>query len=83
MGFLELKTGPSLVLKTGPSFLGIFENTNSVTLCQNSVFFCKILGMSKMRYSKRSCLFYVGETETEKRKKENGKVQKHYKNSVS
>ena len=47
-----------------------------------------MLGMSKMRFSERNLhllffLFYVGEIETEKRKKkENGKGQKTYKNSV-
>ena len=51
-GVSSVKTGPSLVLKTGPSFfslysvLGIFENTNSVTLCQNSVF-AKFWGCQK------------------------------------
>ena len=53
-------------------FWGIFENTNRVTLCQNSVF-AKFWGMSKMRLSKRKLhflflSFYVGEIETEKRK---------------
>ena len=39
-------------------FWGIFENTNSVTLCQNSVcVFFFILGMSKMRCSKRKLHF--------------------------
>ena len=38
-------------------FLGMFKNTNSVTLCQNSVFFCKILGMSKMWFSTRKLHF--------------------------
>ena len=57
LGFLALKTDPSLVLKTGPSFLllffpsfivfwGIFRNTNSATVCQNSIF-CKIWGCQK------------------------------------
>ena len=64
-------------------FLGMFQNTNSVTLCQNSVFFCKIVGISKRGFRKENCifcflsfcLFYVGEIETEKRKKnkQNGK----------
>ena len=37
-----LKTGPSFFFRCSPpqfySVFGIFENTNSVTLCQNSVF---------------------------------------------
>ena len=47
MGFLALKTGPSLVLKTGPSFftvfpfysvLGVFLKTQIVSHCAKIVF---------------------------------------------
>ena len=48
MGVYKLKIGPSYKLKIGPSFFavfpsfivfwGILRNTNSVTVCQNSVF---------------------------------------------
>ena len=52
-----VKTGPSSKLKAGPSFfhcispmfkyfLGMFKNTNSVNLCQNSVF-AKLSGCQK------------------------------------
>ena len=92
LGVYKLKTGPSYKLKTGPSFFwlffpscivfwGIFRNTNSATNVSN-LCFCIILGMSKMRFSKRKLhflffLFYVGDIETEKKqKKENGKGQK-------
>ena len=57
----------------------MFKNTNGVTLCQNSVFFCKSVGMSKMRFSQRKLHFlflsvYVGARETEKIKQtKNGK----------
>ena len=65
-----LNIGPRVVLKIGPSFillfhcfphfysvLGILKNTKSVHLSQNSVFFCKIVGMSKMRFSKKKLHF--------------------------
>ena len=68
MGFLALKTGPSLVLKTGPIFFccffpsfivffGAFLETQIVQQCVKIVFFCKIWGMSKMRFSKRKLHF--------------------------
>ena len=87
------------MLKTGPSFFycfphfivfwGIFENTNSVTLSQNSVFFSQNFGDVKIEVSKRKLhflffffFFYVGEIETEKRKKRKmEKAKKTYKNS--
>ena len=68
MGVLKLKAGPSLKLKTGPSvfftvflpflhcFLGILENTNSVTLCQNSVF-ARFWGCHKSGFRKENCIF--------------------------
>ena len=91
-GVSSVKTGPSLVLKTGPSFFfavfpqfysvlgGIFRNTNSATVCQNSVFLQNLGGCQKWGFRKENCifcffLFYVGDLETEKRKK-NGKGQK-------
>ena len=56
LGCLALKTGPSLVVKNWSKcfhcfpifivFWGIFEDTNSVTLCQNSVF-AKFWGCQK------------------------------------
>ena len=69
LGVYKLKTGPSYKFKTGPSlftlpppifivFWGMFINTNSINFCQNS-FFYKIVGMSKMRCSKRKMHFFV------------------------
>ena len=66
-------------------FWGIFRNTNSATMCQNSVF-CKIWGMSKMRFSKRKLHFLFfpflcwKNRNRKKKKKENGKAKKPYKN---
>ena len=71
-GGSKVKTGPSLKLQTGPSFslfspffivfLGIFENTNTVTLCQNSVS-AKFWGCQNEVFEKKIaffvCLFYV------------------------
>ena len=96
MGGLKLKSGPSLKLKSGPSFFslfspifivfwGIFENTNSVTLCKNSVF-AKFWGCQKWGFRKENCifcfcLFYVGKIETEERKTNKmEKAKKPYKN---
>ena len=94
---LKLRAGPSSKLQTGPSFcltvfphfysvLGvIFENTNSVTLCQNSVF-AKFGDVKNEVFEKKIaffvfCLFYVGEVETEKRKTNKmEKAKKPYKN---
>ena len=55
-GGFKAKIGPSSKLNIGPIFhcfplvlwccLGMFENTNSATLCQNSVF-AKLLGCQK------------------------------------
>ena len=64
-------------------FLGFFRNTNSATVCQNSVF-AKFGGCQKWGFRKENCifcffLFYVGKIETEK--KEKGKAKKPYKNS--
>ena len=91
MGFYKLKTGPSYKLKTGPSFfccfppsfevfLGIFRNTNSVTMCQNSVF-AKFWVIKNEVFEKKIAFFllYVGEIETEKRKKKEN-TKKTYKN---
>ena len=87
-----VKTGPRVVLKPGPSlftvfpifkcFGGMFKNTNSVSLCQNSVF-TKLSGCQN-EISKRKIhfwfffliFFYVVARETEKRKKQNGKMPK-------
>ena len=84
-----LKTGPIFLLFF-PSFivfLGIFRNTNSATVCQNSVF-AKFGGCQKWGFRKENCifcffLFYVGDLETEKRKKKKmEKAKKPYKNRV-
>ena len=58
-----------------PHFYSVFWaflKTQIVSHCAKIVF-CKILGMSKMRFSKRKlhfcfCLFYVGKIETKERK---------------
>ena len=65
-GGVKVKTGPSLKLKTGPIvslffpifivFFGIFENANSVTLCQNSVF-AIFWGCQKWGFRKENCTF--------------------------
>ena len=65
----------------------MFENTNSVTLCQNSVFAkfwgCQIWGFRKENCIFCFCLFYVGEIETEKRKTNKmEKAKQPYKNRV-
>ena len=92
MGVYKLKTGPSYKLKTGPSrffavfpqfysVFGIFRNTNSVTVCQNSVF-AKFWVIKNEVFEKKIAffcffLFYVGEIETEKRKKRKWKRPKN------
>ena len=73
-GVYKLKTGPSYKLKTGPSFFccfspilkcfgGFFCNTNSVTVCQNSVF-AKFWVIKNEVFEKKIAflffLFYVG-----------------------
>ena len=92
MGVLKSKIGPSLKLRTGPSFftvfpicvvfLGMFINTNSVTLCHNTAFvFAKFWGCQKLGFQK-DCLFML---EKEKQKKEKQtkwkRPKKPYKNS--
>ena len=87
-----VKVGPRVVLKTGPSFSlfphfysvsrAYFKNTNSVSLCQNSVFFlCKIVGMSKMRFSKRSSHFVFVFLCCCKRNRKKTNMEKNPKNS--
>ena len=79
-GVLKLKTGPSFSLFS--PFLQCFGYVYKHKQCHivPKQYFCKILGMSKMRFSKRKlhffCLFYVGEIEPEKINKLNGKGQK-------
>ena len=84
MGFYKLKTGPSYKLKTGPSFFllffplfyrvffGFFCNTNSVTVCQNSVF-AKFWVIKNEVFEKKIAffvfLFYVGKYKQKKEKK--------------
>ena len=62
---------------------GIFRKTNSVTTCQNSVF-AKCWVIKNEVFEKKIAflffLFYVGEIETEKRKKKMEKTKKPYKN---
>ena len=59
--------------------MGIFRNTNSVTVCQNSVFAAKFWVVKNEVFEKKIALFvfsffYVGEIETKKGKtKENEK----------
>ena len=94
MGFYKLKTGPSYKLKTGPSFyllfspsfivcLGIFRNTDSVTVCQNSVF-ANFWVIKNEVFEKKIAffLFYVGEIDTKKEKMKMEKTKKTYKNRV-
>ena len=67
LGVLKLKSGPSLKLKSGPIFhcfpyfysvLGIFRNTDSATVCQNSVF-AKFGGCQKWGSRKENCIFFL------------------------
>ena len=89
---LALETGPSLVLKTGPFFLlfspffivflGIFENTNSVTLCQNSVL--QNFGDVKNEVFEKKMAFFVFVflcwRNRNRKKKKMEKAKKPYKN---
>ena len=79
---IVIKIGPSPVLKAGPSFAffpifivffgACLKNTNTVTLCQNSVL--QNFGDVKNEVFEKNIaffvffLFYVGEMKTEKRK---------------
>ena len=96
MGVYKLKTGPSYKLKTGPSFFAVFPSfiafltfleTQIVSQCVKIVFL-QNFGLSKMRFSKRKLhflifLFYVGEMETNKKKKKKMETtKKPYKNRV-
>ena len=92
MGVYKLKTGTSYKLKTGPSFFccfpnfkvffDIFRNTNSVTVCQNSVFATFWVVKNEV-FEKKIAFFvfllYVGEIKTKKKKME--KTKKPYINS--
>ena len=67
----------------------MFRNTNSVTLCQNSVFFffAKLSGCQNEVFEKKFafCVFlflYVGEMETEKKTTRMEKAKKNNKNRV-
>ena len=81
--FYKLKTGPSYKLKIGPSFfccfpqfysvLGIFRNTNSVAVCQNSVF-AKFWVIKNEVFEKKIAFFLCWRNR--KRKKRNGKDHK-------
>ena len=98
LGFLALKTGPSLVLKTGPSFFftvfphfysvfWVFLKTQIVSHCAKIVFLQNFGDVKNEVFEKKIAflffLFYVGEIETEKRKKRKmEKAKKPYKNSV-
>ena len=58
----------------------MFKNTNSVNLCQNSVF----VRVSKMRFSKRKLYFFVFVMLLQEKQKKNKmeKAKQPYKNSV-
>ena len=91
MGVLKLKSGPSLKLKSGPSFftvfpifivfLGIFRNTNSATVCQNSVFLQNFGDVKNEVFEKKIAFFVFPflcwkNRNRKKKKNENGKGQK-------
>ena len=80
-----LKTGPSFVFTVFPRFIvffGIFENTNSVTLCQNSVF-AKFWGCQKWGFRKENCIFcFFFLCWSNRNRKNMEKTPKPYKNSV-
>ena len=66
-------------------FLGIFENTNSVTLCQNSVFFAKFWGCQNEVFEKKIAFFvfvFLCWRNRNRKKKTNKmeKAKKPYKN---
>ena len=89
-----LKAGPRVVLKTGPSFslfspflkcfLGMFKNTNSVTVCQNSVF-AKLWGCQNDVFEKKIAFVYFcflcWRNRNRKIKTKWKKAKKPYKNS--
>ena len=94
-GGFKVKAGPSLKFKLVQFFsslfsshfivfLGMFINTNSVTLCQNSVF-AKNWGCQKWGFRKENCIicfvFLMLENRNRKKNKLNGKKPKTYKNS--
>ena len=90
MGVLKFKTGPSLKLKTGPSFFhcfspllkcfGVFLKTQIVSHCAKIVWDVKHEVVEK-KTAFLFLSFYVGEIETEKRKTNKmEKAQKPYKN---
>ena len=56
-------------------FLGIFRNTNSVTVCQNSVF--AKFWVIKKRFSKRKLHFLLFMSEKSKQKKKKWKIPKN------
>ena len=91
MGFYKLKTGPSYKLKKNKFFLAVFPqfysvfgffcNTNSVTVCQNSVF-AKFWVIKNEAFEKKIVFsvfsFLCWKIETEKRKKnKKGKIAKN------
>ena len=95
MGFYKLKTGPSYKLKTGPSFFllffpqfysvfGFFCNTNSVTVCQNSVF-AKFWVIKNEVLEKKiaffAFFFFMLENRNRKKKKKKENSKKNNKNS--
>ena len=90
MGLYKLKAGPSYKLKTGPSFFavfpsfivfwGIFRNTNSVTMCQNSVF--AKFWVIKNEVFEKKIAFFVFSFLCWRNRKKMEKGQKPYKNRV-
>ena len=90
LGFYKLKIGPSYKLKTGPSFFllffpsfivffGFFRNTNSVTVCQNSVF-AKFWVIKNEVFEKKIAFFVFFMLENRNRKKKKNKKGKIAKN---
>ena len=93
MGFYKLKTGPSYKLKTGPSFFllffpqfysvffGFFGNTNSVTVCQNSVF-AKFWVFKNEVFEKKIAFFVFLFFMLENRNRKKNKKRKIAKNPI-
>ena len=88
MEFFVLKTGPRVVLKTGPSFSlfpvfrvfwGMFKKTQIVSACAKIVFSAKLSGMSKKEMFEKKIAFWVFVFVMllqDKQKKQNGKRTK-------
>ena len=94
-GVLMLKSGPSLKLKSGPSFFhcfphfysvfwGIFRNTNSATVCQNSVF-AKFGGCQKWGFERKLHFLFFPFLcwKNRNRKKKRMKMEKNPKKTIN